>query len=100
MARIPDSLAQRLKLCTRLPSPPPVALHVIELAQNPEIDLRAVADAVSQDTRGMRKKQEGNYKHDGRRHHDGALPVFSQYAADHENQQKRQKLDEHGAQRQ
>ena len=49
MARIPDSLAQRLKLCTRLPSPPPVALHVIELAQNPEIDLRAVADAVSQD---------------------------------------------------
>lgn len=49
MAQVPDQIAARLRACTSFPSPPPVAMKVIELAQNPEIDLAAVAEAVSGD---------------------------------------------------
>ncbi len=49
MSLIPEQIAARLKTCTNFPSPPPVAMRVIELAQNPEIDLGTVADAVSGD---------------------------------------------------
>lgn len=49
MVQIPDDIAKRLKACTSLPSPPPVAIRVIELAQNPETDLATVADTISGD---------------------------------------------------
>ena len=49
MSQVPEQIAVRLKTCTSFPSPPPVAMRVIELAQNPEIDLGTVADAVSGD---------------------------------------------------
>jgi diguanylate cyclase (GGDEF)-like protein len=49
MPQVPEDIAVRLKTCTSFPSPPPVAMQVIELAQNPEIDLGTVADAVSGD---------------------------------------------------
>jgi len=49
MPQLPEDIAVRLKTCTSFPSPPPVAMRVIELAQNPEIDLGTVADAVSGD---------------------------------------------------
>jgi len=49
MTQIPDTLAARLKTCRSFPSPPPVAMKVIELAQNPEIDLATVADTISTD---------------------------------------------------
>lgn len=49
MVSIPKDVAERLKTCTSFPSPPPVALKVIELAQNPKTDLRVVADTCSAD---------------------------------------------------
>ncbi|MDH3977755.1 MAG: GGDEF domain-containing protein [Gammaproteobacteria bacterium] len=49
MGSIPENLEKRLKRCTNFPSPPPVALKVIELAQNPKTDLRLVADTCSGD---------------------------------------------------
>ena len=49
MVRIPDDVVTRLRTCKSFPSPPPVALKVIELAQNPEIDLATVADTISGD---------------------------------------------------
>ena len=49
MVQVPDDIARRLKACTSLPSPPPVAIKVIELAQNPETDLGTVADTISGD---------------------------------------------------
>jgi diguanylate cyclase (GGDEF)-like protein len=49
MKSIPDSLVKRLTTCTSFPSPPPIALRVIELAQDPETDLGSVAAAISSD---------------------------------------------------
>ena len=49
MSQVPDNILQRLRTCTSFPSPPPVAMQVLQLAQNPDIDLARVADAVSAD---------------------------------------------------
>lgn len=49
MAAIPEEFIERLKNCTTFPSPPQVALKVIELAQDPDSDLRAIADTCSGD---------------------------------------------------
>jgi diguanylate cyclase (GGDEF)-like protein len=49
MTQIPDKIVQRLKTCTTFPTPPAVAMQVIALAQDPEIDLARVADTVSAD---------------------------------------------------
>ena len=49
MSQIPEHILQRLRTCTNFPTPPPVAMRVLQLAQNPEIDLAKVADAVSAD---------------------------------------------------
>lgn len=42
-------LLARLERCTNLPSPPVVALHVIELAQDPDVDIGKVSDVISTD---------------------------------------------------
>ncbi len=47
--QIPEKIAQRLKTCTSFPTPPAVAMQVITLAQDPDIDLARVADIVSAD---------------------------------------------------
>jgi len=49
MANIPKDIVTRLKACTSFPTPPAVAMQIVELAQNPEIDLATVANAVSTD---------------------------------------------------
>ncbi|MBT8441728.1 MAG: GGDEF domain-containing protein [Gammaproteobacteria bacterium] len=49
MKNMPEDIAARLKTCTSFPSPPPIALQVIELAQNPETDLGTVANTISAD---------------------------------------------------
>ncbi|RMF96083.1 MAG: HDOD domain-containing protein, partial [Gammaproteobacteria bacterium] len=49
MVQVPEEIGKRLKTCTSFPSPPPVAMKVIELAQDPEIDLATVADTISGD---------------------------------------------------
>jgi len=49
MSQIPEHILQRLRTCTNFPTPPPVAMRVLQLAQNPDIDLAKVADAVSAD---------------------------------------------------
>lgn len=49
MGSLPDKVLERLQRCTNFPSPPPVALKVIELAQDPNTDLRIVADTCSGD---------------------------------------------------
>ena len=49
MSQIPDHILQRLRTCTNFPTPPPVAMRVLQLAQNPDSDLGKVADAVSAD---------------------------------------------------
>lgn len=49
MSDISPKLAQRLKSCTSFPTPPAVAMEVVALAQDPEIDLARVADVVSAD---------------------------------------------------
>ncbi|MBN8281357.1 MAG: GGDEF domain-containing protein [Gammaproteobacteria bacterium] len=49
MSQIPEHILQRLRTCTNFPTPPPVAMQVLQLAQNPDIDLGKVADAVSAD---------------------------------------------------
>ncbi len=38
-----------LSLCRNLPSPPGMALRIIELAQNPETDIASAADAIAMD---------------------------------------------------
>jgi diguanylate cyclase (GGDEF)-like protein len=42
-------LQGRLEHCTNLPSPPVVAMRVIELAQDPDADIGKVADVISMD---------------------------------------------------
>jgi diguanylate cyclase (GGDEF)-like protein len=49
MSQVPEHILQRLRTCTSFPSPPAVAMQVLQLAQDPEIDLGRVADAVSAD---------------------------------------------------
>ena len=49
MSQIPEHIMHRLRTCTTFPTPPPVAMKVLQLAQNPDIDLGKVADAVSAD---------------------------------------------------
>ena len=49
MTQVPDHILQRLRTCTNFPTPPPVAMQVLQLAQDPEIELGRVADAVSAD---------------------------------------------------
>ncbi len=49
MSQLPDNILQRLRTCTTFPSPPPVAMQVVQLAQDPEIDLARVASVVSAD---------------------------------------------------
>lgn len=49
MLSTPEKLIERLKTCSNFPSPPPVALKVIELAQDPKTDLGDVADTCSGD---------------------------------------------------
>jgi len=49
MVSLPEKVIERLQTCTNFPSPPPVALKVIELAQDPNTDLRLVADTCSGD---------------------------------------------------
>jgi diguanylate cyclase (GGDEF)-like protein len=49
MSEIPPKLIQQLKSCTSFPTPPAVAMQVVALAQDPDIDLGRVADVVSAD---------------------------------------------------
>lgn len=42
-------LQARLERCTNLPSPPVVALRVIELAQDPDVDIGMVSDIINTD---------------------------------------------------
>ncbi|MCL4792069.1 MAG: GGDEF domain-containing protein [Gammaproteobacteria bacterium] len=49
MSQVPDHILQRLRTCTSFPTPPAVAMQVLQLAQDPEIDLGKVAEAVSVD---------------------------------------------------
>jgi diguanylate cyclase (GGDEF)-like protein len=49
MSQIPEHILQRLRTCTSFPTPPAVAMQVLQLAQDPDIDLGKVADAVSAD---------------------------------------------------
>jgi diguanylate cyclase (GGDEF)-like protein len=44
-----DELLSRLKTCTNLPSPPGIAVRIIELGQDPNADMQTIADAVSLD---------------------------------------------------
>jgi HD-like signal output (HDOD) protein len=49
MARIPDEFLKRIEGCTSFPTPPAIALKVIQLAQDPGVDLAVVANACSSD---------------------------------------------------
>lgn len=49
MSQVPDHILQRLRTCTSFPTPPAVALQVLQLAQDPDIGLGKVADTVSAD---------------------------------------------------
>lgn len=46
---VDPELQARLERCTNLPSPPVVALRVIELAQDPDVDIGRVSDVISTD---------------------------------------------------
>lgn len=46
---MPPELTAALALCRNLPSPPGIALRIIELAQDPEADLTAAADIIAID---------------------------------------------------
>src|SRR5690606_28663623 len=43
-------LITTLSLCRNLPSPPAVAMRIIQLAQDPEADIGTVADVIALDT--------------------------------------------------
>ncbi len=49
MSQVPDHILQRLRTCTSFPTPPAVAMQVLQLAQDPDIGLGKVADTVSAD---------------------------------------------------
>ncbi len=44
-----DTLAARLRFCTTLPTPPSTALRIIELANDPDINLTQLADCIAVD---------------------------------------------------
>ncbi|MGB5339256.1 MAG: HDOD domain-containing protein, partial [Gammaproteobacteria bacterium] len=46
---VDKKLLKRLNKCTNLPSPPNIAMRIIEMAQDPEIDIGKVAEVVSLD---------------------------------------------------
>ncbi len=46
---IDDSLLARLENCTNLPSPPTVAIRIIELSNDLNVDIGKVADVISMD---------------------------------------------------
>ena len=47
---MPPELTAALALCRNLPSPPGIALRIIELAQDPEADIATAADIIAIDT--------------------------------------------------
>lgn len=47
--KLDSQLRARLECCTNLPSPPAVALRVIEFAQDPDVDIGKVSDLISTD---------------------------------------------------
>jgi diguanylate cyclase (GGDEF)-like protein len=49
MSQLSPELLQRLRTCTALPSPPAIAMQVVRLAQDPDIDIDKVVRAVSAD---------------------------------------------------
>ena len=46
---IDDKLLARLETCTNLPSPPVVAMHIIDLSNDPNVNIGKVADVISMD---------------------------------------------------
>lgn len=46
---MPPELTAVLALCRNLPSPPGIALRIIELAQDPETDITTAADVIAID---------------------------------------------------
>jgi diguanylate cyclase (GGDEF)-like protein len=46
---VDTELLKRLELCTTLPSPPVVAMRILDLSQDPDVDIGKVADVVSMD---------------------------------------------------
>ncbi len=46
---MPPELTAALALCRNLPSPPGIALRIIELAQDPEADIATAADIIAID---------------------------------------------------
>jgi len=46
---MPPELTAALALCRNLPSPPGIALRIIELAQDPEADITTAADIIAID---------------------------------------------------
>jgi len=49
MNKVSDEIIERLRQCKNLPSLPKAAMDIIEVAQQPEIDMGMVADAVGKD---------------------------------------------------
>jgi diguanylate cyclase (GGDEF)-like protein len=49
MVQVPEDISRRLKTCTSLHSPPPVAIKLMELASDRETALGTVADAIGGD---------------------------------------------------
>ena len=48
-ALLDKKFLERLEKCTNLPSPPAVAMRILDLSQDPDVDIGKVADAVSMD---------------------------------------------------
>ena len=48
-SHLDPQLQARLERCTNLPSPPVVAMRVIEMAQDPDVDIGMVCDVISSD---------------------------------------------------
>ncbi|MDX2457715.1 MAG: GGDEF domain-containing protein [Gammaproteobacteria bacterium] len=46
---VDTQLLKRLEMCTTLPSPPVVAMRILDLSQDPDVDIGKVADVVSMD---------------------------------------------------
>jgi diguanylate cyclase (GGDEF)-like protein len=47
--QVDNHLLERLEKCTTLPSPPTVAMRILDLSQDPDADIGKVADVVSMD---------------------------------------------------
>src|SRR3982750_3745539 len=47
--RMNEQLVQRVKQCPTLPTLPAVAVQVLELAQNPDVDIAQIAKIISKD---------------------------------------------------